>query len=343
MLSIQEQVSLQSLNTLGIEAKADYYVEIFSKEDIPACLDFAEKHKLPVLVLGGGSNIVLQDDFPGLVIKIQLQGIEVRIQGEEVIITAAAGENWHGLVCWCLRHGYYGLENLALIPGSVGAAPIQNIGAYGVELTERFQQLSGWDCEKRQWRTLTRDQCDFSYRNSVFKGDLKKRFIITDVSLRLSTVSCVITHYDALKKAIAEQNLSSPSPQQLADTVIQIRQSKLPDPAQLPNAGSFFKNPIVSAEKLQQLLQYYPEMVYYLQSNGDAKLAAGWLLQQAGWKGQRQGSVGIHEKQALVLVNYGHATGEEVIAFAHSIQQDIQQQFGIALEVEPVIEPEDRT
>lgn len=337
MLTIQEQVSLQSLNTLGIDAKADYYIEVVSPSDIPVCLAFAESHKLSVLVLGGGSNIVLQDDFRGLVIKVKLQGIQVAKQGEEVIVTAAAGENWHELVSWCLQQGYYGLENLALIPGSVGAAPIQNIGAYGVELMERFERLSGWDCDQKMWRTLGPEACDFSYRHSIFKGALKNRFIITEVSLRLSTIPTVTTHYEALFNRMTEKNITEPTPQQVAETVIQIRQSKLPDPVQLANAGSFFKNTIVSAQQLQTLLQDHPDMVYYPQKNGSAKLAAGWLLEKAGWKGRREGAVGMHEHQALVLVNYEGALGSEVLAFAQSIQRDIQQKFGVSLDIEPAI------
>ena len=346
MRAIQQQVPLQKYNTLAIPVLAHYFVELRDEKHLPEYLAFAEKKHLPVLILGGGSNIVLTQDFVGLVIKMSLTGISVVEQGDAVIVTAAAGENWHDLVTWCLQQGYNGLENLALIPGSVGAAPIQNIGAYGVELTDIFESLSGWDCSSQEWKTLSREDCQFAYRDSIFKHALKNRFIITSVSLRLHLNGEVNVSYGALQQALqqtsqktAAEPTNTPSAQQVADAVIAIRQSKLPDPSVLPNAGSFFKNPVVSAGQATQLLSRFPDMAHYPQADGKVKLAAGWLLEQAGWKGKQLGTVGMHQQQSLVLVNHDveRTNGESVLTLAGQIQQDVQRQFSVTLEIEPTI------
>ncbi|MEE8056822.1 MAG: UDP-N-acetylmuramate dehydrogenase [Pseudomonadales bacterium] len=337
MLSIQENISLVNSNTLALNVRARYYIEITDTLQIPAALAFAQDKQLNVLVLGGGSNVVLTKHFPGVVIKILLRGIAALEADETVTVTAAAGENWHHLVQYCLERGYNGLENLALIPGSVGAAPIQNIGAYGVELTQYFESLTGWDTEQQCWRTLNKKECDFGYRDSVFKRSLKERFVIVEVSLRLHLTTQVVNNYSALSHQLAQQNIKNPSPQQIAEAVIAVRQRKLPDPEQVANVGSFFKNPLVSKGCAEKLQQQYPQLVMYPQLNGMVKLAAGWLLEKAGWKGRRTGNVGIHGEQSLVLINYADASGAEVLGFAQQIQQDILQQFDISLDIEPSI------
>ncbi len=337
MLAIEEHVELKPYNTLALHSVARYFFSLETIADLPAALAFARDKKLPVLMLGGGSNLVLAADFDGLVINNRLQGISFDVYGEEVKVTAAAGENWHQLVMLCLRNGYYGLENLVLIPGSVGAAPIQNIGAYGVELVQSFHSLTGWDTEQQVFRSLSAEDCQFAYRDSIFKHALKGRFYITEVSLQLSTRPEATIAYKALREQLTADGCLQPTPLQVADTVMAVRRSKLPDPAELANAGSFFKNPLVSAAALKQLQQQEPSIVHYPQPNGEVKLAAGWLLQQAGWKGKRVGNVGMHSEQSIVLVNYDSATGSDVLELASRIQQDIMQKFSVQLEIEPVV------
>lgn len=337
MMTAQENISLRELNTLGLSASARYCIEINTEDQLLEALAFAETRQLPWMVLGGGSNIILTTDFPGLVLKMALRGVSVKEEGGQLIVSAAAGENWHQLVEHCLANGYNGLENLAYIPGTVGAAPIQNIGAYGLELADIFHSLRGWDCEHRCWRSFDRDSCQFAYRDSIFKGRLKGRFIITEVSLALHKNAAVNCDYRALQDHLHQQQISQPSPQQLAAAVIRIRQSKLPDPAQLPNAGSFFKNPLVTGSQAEQLKNLYPGLPCYPQPDGRVKLAAGWLLEHAGWKGKRSGPVGMHAQQALVLINYAGACGADVLSLAREIQRDIKQQFKLDLTIEPAI------
>jgi UDP-N-acetylmuramate dehydrogenase len=340
---ILEHMPLQGLNTLALAATARYYYRLSDSANLPKLLAFAERRELPVLVLGGGSNMVLGEDYPGLVIQMAVLGIQVRTPElgtqsdapETIIVSAGSGENWHQLVMHCLGCGYYGLENLALIPGTVGAAPVQNIGAYGVELAEVFHSLRGWDCQQRCWRTLWPADCDFGYRDSIFKAALKQRFIITEVRFILRTCATVNSDYRGLNQQLAAQGIKQPSPQQLAQAVITLRQSKLPDPAELPNAGSFFKNPLVAQTQLKTLLEQYPELVYYPAAGGRVKLAAGWLIEQAGWKGRALGPVAMHHLQALVLVNKGGANGAQVLALAAAVQRQVLQCFAVQLEIEP--------
>jgi UDP-N-acetylmuramate dehydrogenase len=336
-LDIQQQVSLQPFNTLAIDVCAEYFVEAFTTEHIVAALKLADKNNWPTLILGGGSNIVLTSDFQGLVIKILLQGVTAKQHGDDVFVTAGAGENWHQLVLSCLQQGFYGLENLSLIPGTVGAAPIQNIGAYGVELQQLFVSLTGWDLNLQQWRILTVQECDFAYRDSIFKQSLKDQFIITSVTLRLSLSPRVNINYAGLALYLKQQEISAPSPQQVSKAVIAIRQSKLPDPKVLANVGSFFKNPIIDHQQAKSLQEKYPELVRYQQHNGQVKLAAAWLLQQAGWKGKCDGAVGMHDQQSIVLINYGQGSGRDVLALADKIKRDIEEHFSICLEIEPRI------
>ncbi len=287
------------------------------------------------MVLGGGSNVVLPPKLNALVVKVALSGIDVEESGDDVLLTVSAGENWHGLVEFCLQHGYYGIENLALIPGTVGAAPIQNIGAYGVELESCFHALRGWDIQQQQWRRIDKADCQFGYRDSVFKHQLKDRFIITEVTLRLSRYAQFHTEYPALKQALSECAASELTPRAVADAVIAVRQSKLPDPGQLPNAGSFFKNPVVDVAKACQLKNDFPAMVQYPVDGGYVKLAAGWLIDSCGWKGKSQGAIAVHQQQALVLVNRDGAQQGDVLALAEAIQADVRQRYGVELEIEP--------
>jgi UDP-N-acetylmuramate dehydrogenase len=338
MPSILENVPLDHRNTLGVSAQALFFTSLSSPDQLVSLLDFADDNKIPFLILGGGSNVVITHDYPGLVISNELKGIDVvEVDGQSVLVTAAAGENWHDLVCYCLSEGYCGLENLSLIPGSVGAAPIQNIGAYGVELCDVIERVKGWDCEQKQFRSLDSKQCQFSYRHSIFKSTLKARFIITSVTLRLSKTGISNCSYEPLTQHLEQQGITQATAQQVADAVIAIRKSKLPDPTELANAGSFFKNPIITSNKASLLLSQFPDLISYPLSNNKVKLAAGWLLEKSGWKGKRFGPVGMHDKQALVMVNYECASGQEVIALAKNIQADVLDKFGIELEIEPVI------
>lgn len=336
-LSIKENSSLEKNNTLALPATARYYIELTHVEQVTELMAFAEQQGIPFLVIGGGSNIVFSDNYAGLIIKNALMGITFDERGDDVFVTAAAGENWHQLVQVCLREGYYGLENLSLIPGSVGAAPIQNIGAYGVELRDCFESLTGWNCIDNEWQTLSKDDCHFSYRDSIFKQALKNQFIITSVVLKLSKKPNVKINYAALKDALTNSGIAEPSPIEVAEAVIAIRNSKLPNPDESPNVGSFFKNPIVDIQKANDLLAQYPGLVTYAVSDKKVKLAAGWLLEQAGWKGRREGDVGMHDKQSLVMINYGQAVGADVISLASAVELDIQHKFGVQLEIEPVV------
>ncbi len=329
--------SLKSYNTLAINVSARYFYNLTEADQLPEVLTFAEEKNLPVLILGGGSNVVLTKDFPGVVIKIAVRGITHH--DDKTLLTIAAGENWHGLVIYCLQNNCYGLENLSLIPGTVGAAPIQNIGAYGVEFEQFFVSLTGWDRETKQWRTLKKTDCQFDYRDSIFKNQLKDKFIITEVTLKLSDQPKAVCDYPALKDYLLTSGISEPLPMDVSEAVIAIRQSKLPDPNQLPNVGSFFKNPVIDAEQAELLAEKYRNLVQFPIPNGQVKLAAGWLLEQAGWKGKEYKNEGLfmHDRQSLVMVNKGVAEGMAVIDFATTIQQDIQDRFGVSLEIEPVI------
>lgn len=337
MLNYRFNVCLKSYNTLALAAKAKAFVEINHENDLLEALAYGEQKSLDILLLSGGSNIVFSNDFDGLVIHIAIQGVSIEQHDDHVLVTAGAGENWHQLAMNCLNKGISGLENLVLIPGCVGAAPIQNIGAYGVELKDVFDSLKGWDRQQRCWRTLQLNDCHFAYRDSIFKGKLKDHFIITEVRLKLSRNTSSNVEYRILNDYLHEQNITRPSPLQVAHAVIAIRSSKLPDPLVLANTGSFFKNPVVSNAVYEQIIQQYPSMPHYPAERGNIKLAAGWLLEAAGWKGATQGDCGMHSKQALVLVNHGHATGKQVISFAKAIQQDIADKFGVTLEIEPRI------
>ena len=337
-LTLRHDVSLRELNTFGIDAHAHTFVSVKTVAGLEAIAADPQLSALPRLVLGGGSNLLLTKDVAGLVLHMVNTGRMVVGESEQqVIVRAEAGENWHDFVQWTLAQGLPGLENLSLIPGSVGAAPIQNIGAYGSELAEFVHSLTFFDFQTGQTRVLSREDCCFGYRDSVFKHELRDRAVIVDVSFALPRQWQPNLRYAELAAELAARSVSDPSAQEIADAVIAIRRRKLPDPAQIGNAGSFFKNPVVSQEQHAQLLAKYPQLVSYAQADGSFKLAAGWMIDQCGWKGRSLGAAGVHDRQALVLVNLGGATGAEVLALAEKITADVGMHFGVLLQTEPII------
>lgn len=327
--------SLKPYNTFGINVDAKHFVEVASVVEIKEISSFIENHQMPFLILGGGSNILFTKDFEGLVIKINLKGIElVHEDTNHYYIKALAGENWDDLVKYCVENNYAGLENLSLIPGCVGASPIQNIGAYGVEMKDHFHELELYDLTDDTIRTMNGEACRFGYRSSMFKNELKGKAIILSVTFRLDKIPVFRTEYGAIKDELKTEEVSSFSIQKIREAVIKIRRSKLPDPNEIGNAGSFFKNPTVPAVFRNKLLKSHPGLVSYSQPNGDYKLAAGWLIEQCGWKGRRIGDAGVHEKQALVLVNYGNVTGMEILELSDEIKKSVFETFTVLLERE---------
>lgn len=327
--------NLQEYNTLASPVCADFFVAVKNDAELLAALKFANERQLPLLILGGGSNIVLHDDFPGLAIHIQLFGKELVREDENfVYVKAAAGESWSEFVDYCLDEQYWGLENLTLIPGSVGAAPIQNIGAYGVELKAVFSELTALDIKTGLTITFTLDACQFAYRDSVFKSALKDQFIITSVTFKLNKLPSLTAHYPALQSALAGYAQNEITPELISQLVADIRRSKLPDPKKIPNVGSFFKNPVVSSEKLIELQQSFPGIVSYPVDSTAVKLAAGWLIERAGWKGFSDGAE-VHPQQALVITNPQRLKGSVVLKVAKRIKESVLSKFGVELEQEP--------
>ena len=338
-LAIAHDYSLEACNTFGIAARARHYVRVTSVEVLRAALADPALAALPRLVLGGGSNIVLTGDFDGLVLHMAIAGQEVLADTSvpgRTLVRAGAGQSWHGLVEYTLAQGLGGLENLALIPGTVGASPIQNIGAYGVELKDVFYRVSVFDSASGQLRSMDAADCRFGYRDSIFKQPEGAGLIVLDVTFALPTAWSPQLGYAELANAVADAGLISPTPRQVADLVIAIRRRKLPDPAVIGNAGRFFKNPVVPKAVCASLLASYPALVHHAQSDGSEKLAAGWLIDQCGWKGRSLGRAGVYAKQALVLVNQGGATGADVVALARAIADDVKAKYGVVLETEPV-------
>ena len=322
--------SLKSYNTFGIDAKADQFAVVISVEELITVLGNPNLRHLPLLILGGGSNVLFVSDFHGLVILNRLKGISVVGEDDKhVWIKAASGEVWHDLVMFTMNAGWGGLENLSLIPGSVGASPMQNIGAYGVEIKDCFSELEAIDRETLQTVKFSYDDCEFGYRESVFKHKFKNRYFILSVTYRLSKNPVLNTSYGAIRQQLEAKGVAVPGVKDVSDAVIAIRRSKLPDPNVLGNAGSFFKNPEVSKEEFQRLKTAFPEIVGYELSGGGFKLAAGWLIEQCGWKGKRIGETGSHKDQALVLVNYGNAQGKEIHELAMQIRNSVHKKFGV--------------
>ncbi|TDQ19153.1 UDP-N-acetylmuramate dehydrogenase [Algoriphagus boseongensis] len=333
-MNIQENISLKSFNTFGIDQKARFFSSAKTLEDLKAALTWAKSQNLEVLVLGGGSNILLTKDFPGLVLKVELKGIQVVSESEEeILVQVGAGEIWHEWVMYSISKGWAGLENLSLIPGTVGASPMQNIGAYGVEIQEVFQSLQALERNSLEIHSFDSKACKFGYRESVFKHELKDRYIITSVTFKLNKTPKFHIEYGAIKETLAEKGIQELSIKAVSEAVIQIRESKLPDPKKIGNAGSFFKNPTIPIAQYEKLKIQFPEIPGYPNEEG-IKVPAGWLIEKAGWKGVRLGDIGVHEKQALVLVNYGNGIGKEIMDLSEKIQKSILEKFGIALNPE---------
>lgn len=334
---VQYDFSLLHHNTFGVEAWAHAYVEVTSPAVLASIRNDHVLSALPRLVLGGGSNIVLTRDFPGLVMHMEMKGMDVVAENDDfTLVRAAAGENWHQFVLWTLDHALGGLENLSLIPGSVGAAPIQNIGAYGVEAKDYVHSLRAYDFGTGNITTLNNADCRFGYRDSIFKQGLQGRMIVLDVTFALPKRWQANVGYAEVARKLEESGVSAPCSRDISEAVIAIRTAKLPDPTIIGNAGSFFKNPIVTTRQRDALCRACPGLVSYRQSESEYKLAAGWLIDQCGWKGQTRGAVGVYEKQALVLVNLGGATGADIVRLANTIQADVLDRFGVQLEAEPV-------
>jgi UDP-N-acetylmuramate dehydrogenase len=337
-LHIERNVNLRTMNAFALPAQAATLVRVDSDAAVRRVIDHAELGRAPKLVLGGGSNIVFTRDPKSVVLKVEVMGRRlVQERADAWIVEVGAGENWHDAVAWTLQQGWPGLENLALIPGTVGAAPVQNIGAYGVELRERFDSLDVVDLVTGRGATLDIDACHFGYRDSVFKQALAGKSVITRVRFRLPKPWQPVLGYLELERRMQETGNSQPDAQTVFDWVCAIRRAKLPDPAAIGNVGSFFKNPIVSTEQCRDIIGRDPEIVHYLLPDGTVKLAAGWLIDACGWKGKSIGRAGVYEKQALVLVNRGGASGAEVVTLARAIQESVYGRFGIRLEPEPII------
>ena len=332
--------NLQKFNTLAVPALAQYFVCVKTDDELREAFAFARTESLPLLFLGGGSNIVLRDDFPGLVVHIKSQGKEVVDENEDFVwLKVAAGENWHHLVEYSLNNAFYGLENLSLIPGSVGAAPIQNIGAYGVEVKDLVAELSAINIRSGLAVTFTNESCIFGYRDSIFKQSLKDQYVITSVTFRLRKQPVLNLAYPALRAAFGQRDEADISPQEVSAAVIAIRQSKLPDPTAIPNVGSFFKNPVIDRAQFESLKTAHPKLVFYPAANNQIKLAAGWLIDQAGWRGRSVAGARVHDQQALVLTNPSKGSGLAVLELADAIKKSVFEQFGVPLEMEPRVYP----
>jgi len=336
-LNLEAEVSLQPFNTFGVTTRARYLAHAHDDAEVGEALQAAKRLQLPLLVIGGGSNLLLTGDVEALVLRMASRGLRiVSSQADAVLVEAEAGEPWHPFVQWTLEQGLQGLENLSLIPGTVGAAPMQNVGAYGVEIKDVFAGLTALDRHSGELREFSLDECQFAYRDSRFKREAG-RWLILRVRFALARTGALHLDYGPLRQRLAEQGISQPTASDVSRAICTIRREKLPDPAVLGNAGSFFKNPLVSADLAAQLRVQHADLVAYPQADGQVKLAAGWLIEHAGWKGFRDGDAGVHQQQALVLVNYGTATGAQLLALARRIQADIQARFAVALEIEPNI------
>lgn len=334
-MQIQENYSLQPLNTFGINVSAKKFAAFSNQNELAEILSQPDIVNLPLLLLGGGSNILLTKDVDGIVLKNEIKGIqEVHEDHEFVYVKVGAGENWHQFVQYCIRRNWAGVENLSLIPGNVGASPMQNIGAYGVELQDVFWDLEAYHLRDKKMVTFTIGDCDFGYRESVFKRELKDQFVILTVTFQLRKKPIFKTSYGAITQQLEQMGVRELSIRSIADAVIAIRTSKLPDPKVIGNAGSFFKNPSVSKEQFKLLQAKFNSLVGHPNADGTIKIAAGWLIEQAGWKGYRKGDAGCHAKQALVLVNYGTATGKDILHLSNDIVQSVNEKFAITLEKE---------
>ncbi len=337
-MEILNNYSLKQHNTFGIDAKADFYISVRNNDEIEELINTNIFQNNKYFILGGGSNVLFADDFKGLVIDINIRGIKIlETKDDFVTIEVGAGEYWDDFVSICINNKFYGLENLALIPGKVGAAPVQNIGAYGAEQKDFFETLSGYNIEKKQFETLNHDECKFNYRDSVFKHELKNKFIITNVRYKLCKVEKINLSYKELSNEISMSNIEKPDAKIIYDTVRRLRTNKLPDYRLLGNAGSFFKNPIISSEKFNNLKSKYFEMQGYSLTDDKVKISAGWLIEQCGWKGKQIGNAGVYDKHSLIIVNHDNATGQEILNLSNQIKQSVWDKFDIQLENEVLI------
>lgn len=328
--------ALRRYNTLALQARAEAFVTVTNDAELLSALEWARERHLPVVPLGQGSNVVIAGNLDALVVRQETCGIQVREErSNSVVLRVAAGQDWHELVQWTLKRGYYGLENLALIPGTVGAAPIQNIGAYGVELQSVLLQVQARQIADDEHITLDKVACEFGYRDSIFKRDLKDKLVITAIDLQLSLTPSVKITYPDLAHFFEVETRIDPTPQAVFDAVVSIRRSKLPDPSVEANAGSFFKNPLISAELAEKLVEQYPALPCHLQTDGRVKVPAAWMIDHCGWKGYRRDDLGVHGQHALVLVNYGNNCGEQLLSLANDIVGSVYDKFGIHLEIEP--------
>ena len=334
-MNIQENYSLKLYNTFGVEAKADYFVEANNFTELKKALVFRRQNELPILFIGGGSNMLFVNDFKGLALKLNLKGIEVVKEDDDFVWVKAQGsENWHQFIQWTLSQDFGGLENLSLIPGNVGTAPIQNIGAYGVEAKDTIVEVQALSLETGDERIFSNEECQFGYRESVFKNELRGQYVLVAVTFKLTKRNHQLkTSYGAIQHELEAEGITNPTIQDVSQAVIKIRESKLPDPSQIGNSGSFFKNPVISKEEFEKVVTLHPTIVNYPAENG-VKIAAGWLIEQAGWKGKRFGDAGVHDKQALVLVNHGNVTGKEIYDLSENIIQDVKAKYGVTLERE---------
>jgi UDP-N-acetylmuramate dehydrogenase len=330
-MTVQHQYPLQSLNTFGIKAHAEYFSSFSSKEEL---IELLGKTQKPLTILGGGSNILLTKDISGTVLKNEISEIEITHEdNDSLTVKVGGGVVWHDFVMWSIEHNLGGIENLSLIPGSVGAAPMQNIGAYGVEIKSVFEELEAVHIDNKTVKTFSNADCQFAYRYSIFKGELKGQYIICHVTFKLSKHPQFNTSYGAIEEELKAMGASK-SLESVSQAVINIRQRKLPNPKDIGNSGSFFKNPTIPKAKFEQLKTQFPNIVGYPNGEQSVKVAAGWLIDHAGWKGYRKGDAGVHKNQALVLVNYGTAQGNEILTLSKDIQKSIQETFGIELEAE---------
>lgn len=329
---IQTDINLQPYNTLNISARAKLFASIESENQLKTILNSAAVEDERIFVLGGGSNILFSDDFDGLIIHVNIKGKEITSEtGDHIFLRIGAGENWHELVRYCVEQGWGGIENLSLIPGMVGAAPIQNIGAYGAELKDVFASLDALEINSGNKRSFNKDECRFGYRDSIFKNELKGKMIVTAVVLKLSKNPKINTSYGAIKTRLEEKGIKNPGIRDISDTVMEIRNSKLPNPGDVGNAGSFFKNPVISEEVYNRLQKRYPEIPGYHVGDHSVKVPAGWLIEETGWKGKVIGNTGTYKQQALVIVNHGGASGNEILELADAIRTSVKGEFGIEL------------
>tara|TARA_A200000113_G_scaffold219578_1_gene228532 strand:+ start:1175 stop:2191 length:1017 start_codon:yes stop_codon:yes gene_type:complete len=334
-MNIIENYPLLKLNTFGVDVKAKYFTSINTINELIELTKTNVFKNLALLILGGGSNILFTKDFDGLVILNNIKGKEIIDQNQQsIFLKIGAGENWHELVMYCVDNGWGGIENLSLIPGNTGTAPMQNIGAYGVEIKETFIELEALEISSGKIVKFNNSDCEFGYRESVFKNKMKNQYIILNITLELKKNPVLNINYGDVKAILESQNIKNPTIKEVSNAIISIRQSKLPDPKKIGNSGSFFKNPIVSLNQLELIKKKYPNVVNYEINENEFKIAAGWLIERAGWKGKKFNNYGIHEKQALVLVNYGLANGMEIFELSEKIILDIKDKFGITLERE---------